>query len=82
MLPGNRLDSEHVDVDAEPAPFEIEGIVRENTDSLLVKRVRGTSGTGSILLAAGNDSSFSAGNGGIDYQPVDLGFDLGIDLPL
>jgi hypothetical protein len=71
-----------VDVDAEPAPFEIEGIVRENTDSLLVKRVRGTSGTGSILLAAGNDSSFSAGNGGIDYQPVDLGFDLGIDLPL
>ncbi|KAJ9096625.1 hypothetical protein QFC20_006387 [Naganishia adeliensis] len=58
------------------------GIAREQTDSLLRPGQRRGSGTGSLLLAAGGlDSSFSAGDGGVDYAPVDLGFDLGIDLP-
>lgn len=81
LVPGTRQDSDNDDIVAEPAPSEIDGIVRENIDNLLGKGVRRRSGTGSVLLAAGNDSSFSAGDGGIDYQPVDLGFDLGMDLP-
>ncbi|KAJ9120512.1 hypothetical protein QFC24_005185 [Naganishia onofrii] len=66
---------------------------REGTDSLL--RPRASSGigggAGSVLFASrggggggGVDSSFStggAGGGGVDYAPVDLGFDLGLDLP-
>lgn len=81
LIPGTRQDSDNEDIVTGPAPFEIDGIVRENTDSLLGKGARRTSGARSVLWAAGNDSSFSAGDGGIDYQPVDLGFDLGIDVP-
>jgi hypothetical protein len=60
----------------------IDGVAPENTDGLAGKGGRRGSGTGSLLLAGGmNDSSFSAGDGGVDYAPVDLGFDLGLDLP-
>lgn len=82
LLPGTRQGSDNEDSNAEPAPFTIDGIVRENTDSLLGKGARRRSGTGSLLLAGGmNDSSFSANEAGIDFAPVDLGFDLGMDLP-
>lgn len=82
LLAGTRQGSDHDDLNAEPAPFEIDGIAREDTDGLVAKGGRRGSGTGSLLLAGGmNDSSFSAGDGGVDYAPVDLGFDLGMDLP-
>lgn len=84
LLPGNQRGSDPSD---DPLPdaalfTPLGGIAREQTDSLLRPGQRRGSGTGSLLLAAGGlDSSFSAGDGGVDYAPVDLGFDLGIDLP-
>ncbi|KAJ9095012.1 hypothetical protein QFC21_005805 [Naganishia friedmannii] len=64
---------------------------REGTDSLLRPRASGGFGGSSVLFASGGgggaggvDSSFSTGGGGeggVDYAPVDLGFDLGLDLP-
>jgi hypothetical protein len=83
LLPGNERGSDPPDEPLDAALFTpLGGIAREQTDSLLRPGQRRGSGTGSLLLAAGGlDSSFSAGDGGVDYAPVDLGFDLGIDLP-
>ncbi|KAI5450844.1 R8 protein [Naganishia albida] len=83
LLPGHERGSDPSDDALPDAAFltPLGGLPREQTDSLLRPGQRRGSGTGSLLLAGGLDSSFSASDGGVDYAPVDLGFDLGIELP-
>lgn len=83
LLPGTQQGSDAEDIVPDAALVTpLDGVFREQTDSLLRPGARRGSGTGSILLAGGlGDSSFSAGDAGVDYAPVDLGFDLGLDLP-